>query len=218
MRAFLAAIILLLSACTPVVQTVPQPNQEELLLYQTLDATIALISGNDIYCSGAFIQGDTVLTAAHCIEEKETVQILTRQGKRYGYNVVKRDVAQDLALLTPAVWVNTHPIIGLASEAPSYGDRVVLVGHPYGMAWSVFTGRVNNPSQYGFGNAGGDDHWIMSDNGGGPVTSGGPLMNAYGELVGVNVWHPVGGRGWGASVHLDEIKKFLQEENNAVAD
>ena len=198
-----------LTACFPARETLPQQSQQEVLLSQALDATVALTEGQDIYCTGSFVRGDTVLTAAHCVEGVETVEVMTRQGKLYTYNVAKRDEVHDFALLVPTEWVNEHPVINLASRPPTYGETVVLVGHPYGMGWSVFIGRVNNPSQYGFGNAGGEDHWVMSDNGGGPGTSGGPLMNVYGELVGVNIWHPIRGRGWGASVHLDEIKKAL---------
>lgn len=212
MRVFILLCVLSAGACkAPQPVTIPQPTDSEVILSHALNSTVALVQGNDIFCSGSFVQGDTVITAEHCVDDAETVELMTYQGKKYTYRVAKKDAVHDAALLIPTEWVNAHPVLNVASTAPTYGAQVVLVGHPYGMGWSVFTGRVNNPSQYGFGNHSGEDHWVMSDNGGGPGTSGGPLLNEFGELVGINIWHPVRGRGWGASVHLDEIKKLLSE-------
>lgn len=207
MRFILLAV--LLTACQPSKRpTYPQPSTQEVLLSEALDSTVALKEVN-IFCTGSFIQGDSVLTAHHCVNDREIVSIETRDGRTYEYKVVKRDSVHDLALLVPQEVISPHKAFHLASEMPSRGARVVLIGHPFGVPWSFFPGRLNNPSQTGFSGIG-EDEWFMYDSAGGPGSSGGPVLNEYGELIGVNLWHPIRGNpGWRAACRLDRIKKFL---------
>lgn len=217
MRALVVFAALALTACkTAPLPTasvpLPQPSQEQVLS-QTLDSVVALVTDEGfVYCSGSFLAGDNVLTAAHCLEGVATggeVLVMTRSMARYKYTVVKKDEVHDLGMLSPQEFLTAHPALALALEAPSYGDRVVLIGHPHGITWSVFPGRVNNPSQYGYGNTDGLDHWMMVDCGGGPGTSGGPVVDIWGDVVGVNIWSPTKYSGWRGVVHLQEIQNFI---------
>lgn len=215
MRGLILLVTVFLSACFPTKRTLPQPDNTEVLLFQALDTTVALVNGQDAYCTGSFYRGDNILTAAHCVGENTAINVMTRKGKVYGYTVAKTDETQDIALLVPAEWVEEHPHFTLAPQAPTRGQKVVLIGHPYGMTWSLFQGHVNNPIRYGW-SGDGEDVWMMYDCAGGPGTSGGPVLNVYGELVGINIWSPTRGGGWRAAVHHSQIDKFLEVKEDAV--
>lgn len=204
-------LVVLLVACSPTKRaaTVPQPSDQEVLLSQALNATVALVNEGRIYCSGSFVLNGHVLTAQHCVDDKETVQVQTYSGAVFQYRVVKRDEVQDLALMSPQEVVKVTHTFPVSQAAPRMGQQVVLIGHPFGAAWSLFVGRVNNPMQKGF-IVDGDDVWMMSDVSGGPGASGGPVLNEYGELVGVNIWSPSRGD-WRAAVHHSQVVNFLGE-------
>jgi serine protease Do len=128
----------------------------------------------------------------------ETVGIITSDDRRLEARVVRSEPRLDLALLefneslTPAR-------VGDSSRL-RVGEIVFALGHPWGQPWVATAGVVSGlgaammPAR-GVPGPRGDMHgagqWIRTDAQLRPGNSGGALLNARGEVIGVNamVWH-----------------------------
>jgi len=100
---------------------------------------------------------------------------VSQNGRNLGGHVSDWDSENDLALI---LTIGEVKGIAVATSAPERGDLVVALGSPYGLEGSISTGIVSN--LYG--------DFITTDAAVDPGNSGGPLLNADGQLIGVNTW------------------------------
>ncbi len=139
--------------------------------------------------SGAIVdRRGYVVTAAHIATDPALdARIHTTDGRQHEATVVAVAPERELALIK----MQPYPGIQVArlgdSGALAVGDRVLAIGTPDGREGVVFQGRVSNPRraqriQYG---AFGYDDAIELVLDAEPGTSGGPLFNERGELVGI---------------------------------
>jgi serine protease Do len=129
-----------------------------------------------------------VLTNHHVVargRRGRKVRVTLHDGQTYDAEVVKRGRSLDLALLR----ISDSPVdLPAASVGDSgklrIGELVFAIGHPWGRLGAVTAGIVS-----GLGvvrGAGGRSRYIQSDVSLAPGSSGGPLLNARGEVVGIN--------------------------------
>ena len=129
-----------------------------------------------------------VLTNYHVVAGRRRgrkVQVILQDGRTFDAEVVKRGQSLDLALLQ--LWgspgdLPTAPVGD--SDKLRVGELVFAIGHPWGRLGSVTAGIVS-----GLGvvrGPGGRTRYIQSDVSLAPGNSGGPLLNARGEVVGIN--------------------------------
>ncbi len=115
---------------------------------------------------------------------RSSPRVTLRDGRTFGAEVVKRDGGLDLALLrltdAPA---DLPPVTVGDSGALRVGELVFAVGHPWGRPGVATAGIVSGLA--GEGERGEASH-IISDVSLAPGNSGGPLLNASGEVVGIN--------------------------------
>jgi serine protease Do len=129
-----------------------------------------------------------VLTNHHVVaggRRGRKIQIVLHDGQTFDAAVVKRGRSLDLALLR----INGLPeelptaLVG-NSDALRVGELVFAIGHPWGRLGAVTAGIVS-----GLGvvrGPGGSARYIQSDVSLAPGNSGGPLLNARREIVGIN--------------------------------
>jgi serine protease Do len=112
------------------------------------------------------------------------VRVILQDGRTFDAEVVKRGRGLDLALLRiPDLRCLAVPPVG-DSDALRVGELVFAIGHPWGRLGSVTAGIV---SGLGTGRGPGRGaRYIQSDVSLAPGNSGGPLLNARGEVVGIN--------------------------------
>ena len=139
-----------------------------------------------------------VLTNHHVIRSAASATAQFRDGRECpisGYLLA--DDEHDLAVLQMSNPPKPLTVLPLAHGAePQQADDVVTIGHPKGYNFTVSTGIISAIRSYeelpadireGAGMAG-DGRWIQIT---APIThgnSGGPLLNAKGEVIGVNTW------------------------------
>jgi S1-C subfamily serine protease len=125
--------------------------------------------------------GDTFLiTANHVAQDaitSGTHQVKIKQKSRtWNGTITRTDSTNDLAvirvhgLMAPALWETPDDSI-----APAPGDRLLLVGSPYGLEGTVTTGVVSRITY----------DTIQTDAAANPGNSGGPAVDANGNVVGV---------------------------------
>lgn len=185
-----------------------------------LDATVAIVNAEGYsFCAGVFV-GHYVVTAQHCVGNNATVQVglyrdwnhknWTRSVK---FSVAHVDDVQDLAILSPAEVLSddSHSSVHLAEAPPFYGQQVVVIGHPLGLVYSIVDGVVSSPER----DMGPFDEmvWFQISAPVSPGNSGGPVLNRWGELLGVVSFRLISRQGseahLGGAVHWLTIRSAL---------
>ena len=134
-------------------------------------------SGSGFYS----IKDNVIITNYHVVAGNKQVSIEDHDKNRYLANVIYANPGKDIAFLhakelsTPTDTVNT-----ITESLSTSGDKVLVLGYPYGMPFTVTEGIVSNPKQIMDGN-----RFIQTDAAINPGNSGGPVINNEGELIGV---------------------------------
>lgn len=171
----------------------PIPASPEDVTAERIDAVVGLLDEDlTSFCAGSMLATTQVLTAAHCVGDVgDSVSVglhqdyneLTGWSGVYGYVVQGTNPTTDLAVLTPVNEVPARSSLVIAPDDPEVGDYVVAVGHPSGLAYSVSYGRLVSLWRYMDGAV-----FYQASAPVSPGNSGGPLLNYYGEIVGVTSW------------------------------
>ncbi|HET7371199.1 MAG TPA: trypsin-like peptidase domain-containing protein [Gammaproteobacteria bacterium] len=134
--------------------------------------------------SGLVISADGyILTCAHVIAGAGSIEVTLADGHRYDAKVVGADRDSDLALLkVAATHLPTAKIGDAAALKP--GQWVAAIGAPFGLETSVTVGVVSAVGRH----LASEKYvsFIQSDVPINPGSSGGPLLNLDGEVVGIN--------------------------------
>ena len=125
-----------------------------------------------------------ILTNHHVVREADAIQVSLRDGRRAEAKVVGTDPETDLAVLK--VELDNLPTITLGnSEELRIGDVVLAIGNPFGVGQTVTMGIVSatGRSKLGINTF---ENFIQTDAAINPGNSGGALVDAYGNLIGIN--------------------------------
>jgi serine protease Do len=124
-----------------------------------------------------------IVTNNHVVEKAADIQVKLGDGRELPAKVVGRDAKTDLALLK--IEATGLPVIPLGdSTALQVGEPVMAIGNPFGLEQTVTTGIVSATGRV-IG-SGPYDNFIQTDASINPGNSGGPLINARGEVIGIN--------------------------------
>ncbi len=167
--------------------------------------------------SGFFVQeGGFILTNNHVIENAVSVIAILKDGTELQAEILGRDPSTDVALLRVAV--RTSPPVGLGdSDQIRIGEPAIVIGSPFGFDQSLTAGYI---SALGRTLRSGDDYGteidnvIQTDAAVNPGNSGGPLLNAQGEVIGITTAiFSIGGgfEGIGLAVPINTAKAVAEE-------
>jgi serine protease DegS len=125
-----------------------------------------------------------ILTNNHVIDGAEEIQVSLRDGRTAAAAVVGTDPEADLAVLKVSL-PNLPTVVLGRSEDLREGDVVLAIGNPFGVGQTVTQGIVSakGRTQLGISTF---ENFIQTDAAINPGNSGGALINAAGELVGIN--------------------------------
>ncbi|WP_412102770.1 S1C family serine protease [Plantactinospora sp. KLBMP9567] len=136
--------------------------------------------------SGFAVDEGHVITNSHVVAGATTVSVVGQDGRRLAAEVVGRDPGSDIAVLRVSSAGALRPL-RLAAADVRVGEPVLAVGSPLGLSGTVTAGIVSAlDRQVRLGNSGARQSAIQTDASINPGNSGGPLVNARGEVVGVN--------------------------------
>ena len=158
--------------------------------------------------SGFVVSGDgLVVTNAHVVEEHSSVTVRSVAGESYDAQVVGRDALVDLAALRVESGAALPPMPLGDSASVRVGDEVIALGFPLndelGGGYSVTTGIVSARRTHGAVER------IQTDAAINPGSSGGPLVNRNGEVVGVNTSTYAEYAGISFAISVSEVKTNL---------
>ena len=139
--------------------------------------------------TGFFINADGyAITNFHVIENATSIEVVTDNNKTYPARVVGSDERTDLALLKVDAPTRL-PFVRLAdSDKVRPGDWVIAIGNPLGLSQSVTAGIVSATGRRDVHPDGRElyEDFIQTDASINPGNSGGPLLDIYGNVIGVN--------------------------------
>jgi S1-C subfamily serine protease len=145
-----------------------------------------------------------IVTNYHVVQGARQVEVSFSNNESVKAQVVGTDPSSDLAVLQ--VKVNSRALTPLSlgdSDGVRVGDSVVAIGNPFGLDRTVTAGivsalqrQITSPNEYAI------DHVIQTD---APINhgnSGGPLLNAEGQVIGVNSQIETGSSGTEGNVGI----------------
>ena len=125
-----------------------------------------------------------ILTNSHVVEAADEIEVLLADGRKLLAKQVGSDAESDLAVLR--VESDQLPAITFgSSEALQVGDIVLAIGNPFGVGQTVTSGIVSalGRNQLGINTF---ENFIQTDAAINPGNSGGALIDAGGNLIGIN--------------------------------
>jgi S1-C subfamily serine protease len=169
--------------------------------------------------SGIVIDGNgTILTNYHVVENAIKVTVSFEKGKAVEAKVVGKDPSNDLAVLRiPTDGLTLHPLTLGNSSAVQVGDPVLAIGNPFDLERTLTTGVISAlQRQITAPNGFTIDNVLQTDAPINPGNSGGPLLNAAGQVIGINSQIETGGSGDGSvgigfAVPIDTAKSEISE-------
>jgi serine protease Do len=177
--------------------------------------------------SGMIINKDGfVLTNEHLIYEvdKDKIRVTLADGRSFNAEIVETDKESDIAVLK--IKGNNLPVVTLGdSEKVKVGQWAIALGNPYGYALSQLKKEYEPTVTVGVISATGRaiqagrreirtySDLIQTDASINPGNSGGPLVNVWGEVIGINtaLLSPSGGSiGIGFAIPVNKAKRVLE--------
>jgi serine protease Do len=163
--------------------------------------------------SGVIIDGKRgfILTNKHVILKSKTITVTLKDGREFTAQIVGADSDSDLAVLRISSPTALPDITMGDSSNLMIGETVIAIGNPFGFSNTVTTGVVSATNR----SIRTDDmvyhDFIQTDASINPGNSGGPLLNIYGELVGINTAIYAKAQGIGFAIPINTAKRIVSD-------
>lgn len=163
--------------------------------------------------SGFIISSDgRMITNAHVISGAQTVKVTLKDGRTFQGKVVGVDQVTDVAVVK--IEANNLPIVRLGTaEKLVPGEWAIAIGNPLGLDNTVTVGIISalgrSSSQVGVPDK--RVSFIQTDAAINPGNSGGPLLNAKGEVIGINTAIRAGAQGLGFAIPVETAQRIANQ-------
>lgn len=156
-------------------------------IFRQVGPSVVVIRAGDGLGSGVVAADNgTILTANHVIDDAKDITVTFADGTKARAQVASSDPAHDIATLTPASLPEILQPATLGGGV-DVGAPVVAIGNPLGLTYSVSSGVVSGLNRTSGTDVGRLSGLIQFDASVNPGSSGGPLLDARGLVVGVVV-------------------------------
>ena len=163
--------------------------------------------------SGFIVSDDgQILTNAHVVDGSTEVKVTLKDGRTFSGKVLGSDPVTDIAVVK--IEAQDLPTVKLGdSQQLQVGESAIAIGNPLGLDNTVTTGIISatgrNSSQVGIADK--RVQFIQTDAAINPGNSGGPLMNARGEVIGINTAIIQNAQGIGFAIPIDKAQEIAQQ-------
>lgn len=155
--------------------------------------------------SGFVVGPGYILASGHEANQATRLEVQFQDGSVYAASVLSVSGALDLALLQIS-YQGVEPLSFVSANTAKVGESVLAVGCPFGLNHSASQGIISAPER-----TLGDRPVLQTDVAINPGSSGGPLLNKQGEVVGVVLGMLPEARGIAFAVPGREVRRFLGE-------
>ncbi|WP_204105092.1 MULTISPECIES: HhoA/HhoB/HtrA family serine endopeptidase [Spirulina sp. CCY15215] len=153
-----------------------------------------------------------LVTNAHVVEGADIVKVTLKDGRALEGKVVGRDSVTDVAAIE--IDAKNLPAVTLGnSETLIPGEWAIAIGNPLGLDNTVTVGIISatgrSSSQVGVPDK--RVRFIQTDAAINPGNSGGPLLNAKGEVIGINTAIRADAQGLGFAIPIETAKRIANQ-------
>lgn len=185
-------------------------------IYKKLNPAIVAIDSqvsDGISCgTGCIIdKNGTILTSAHVLEEGNDIIVTTNNGQDYKADIIKRiGENKDVALLKINSPYELKTVKLGDSSKIRVGEKVFALGNPFGFNGTLTQGIISRIDY--------TRNRIQTDAAINPGSSGGPLINSNGEVIGINqaIYNPdnnMSNIGIGFATPVNLVRTYLLDDN-----
>ena len=164
--------------------------------------------------TGLIIDGEKglIATNSHVISQATEINVVLSDKRRFRAQVVGADPDSDLAVLRIKA-KKPLPQVSMAKDNDlMIGEQVIAIGNPFGLSHTVTLGVVSAVDRTV---RTGQNSWmynlIQTDASINPGNSGGPLLNADGEVVGINTAMHKLAQGIGFAIPIGRVKRIVND-------
>lgn len=157
-------------------------------LYQLVGPSVVVVetSKGELGTGVVATNDGTIVTANHVISGGGAITVTFSDGTETQASVSSSDPVHDIATLSPAQL--PRPLVpATIGGAAAVGSPVVAIGNPLGLAYSVSSGVVSGTDREADTDAGSYTGLIQFDASVNPGSSGGPLLDQQGDVIGIVV-------------------------------
>ena len=161
--------------------------------------------------SGFIISADGfILTNEHVIKDAEEIKVQLSDGRSLAAEVVGADPRTDVAVIKVES-EGPLPVAVLGnSDNIQVGQWALAIGNPFGLEGTLTVGVISATERANLGIEDYED-FIQTDASINPGNSGGPLLNIYGEVVGINTAIVASGQGIGFAIPIN-LAQLISEQ------
>jgi tetratricopeptide (TPR) repeat protein len=154
--------------------------------------------------SGFFVDVDRIVTNRHVIDGAYRAEVHSVSGSSYPVkNVIAVDAEADVALLKVDAPANAVRPLPLDRTSPQEGESIVVIGNPFGLEGSVTNGIVSAVRDIpGFGRI------IQITAPISPGSSGSPVVNMQGQVIGIATLQVAGGQSVNFAIPSERIAQL----------
>ena len=160
--------------------------------------------------SGVIISQDGyIVTNAHVIAQADNIVVMLNDGRKAAARLIGSDPESDVAVIK--VDLTGLKPLGFRETPINVGDVVLAIGNPFGVGQTVTQGIISATGRTGLG-INTFENFIQTDAAINPGNSGGALVDAYGQLIGINtaIYSRSGGSmGIGFAIPTDIVKNVM---------
>jgi serine protease Do len=149
-----------------------------------------------------------ILTNDHVVKDAESVQVKLSNEKVYSGKVVGEDAKTDLAIIKIDASETLPTAVFGDSDKLQVGQWAIAIGNPFGLDRTVTVGVISATGRSNMGIETYED-FIQTDASINPGNSGGPLLNVYGEVIGINTAIVSSGQGIGFAIPINMAKQVV---------
>jgi len=177
-------------------------------------ATVEIVASDEYgesLGSGFFIETGKVVTNYHVIKGANKIKVKTYDNKEYEItNILGYDEALDIAVLQLDV---KNICLEISKEGAAVGEDIYTLGSPFGLTGTMTDGMISTASRVID-----EVDYIQINAAISPGNSGGPLVNAYGEVIGINTMYYIDAQNLNFAINVNELKKVKTDQLISVAD
>lgn len=151
-----------------------------------------------------------IITNDHVVKNAENIQVKLSNDKVYNARIVGEDPKTDIAVIKLiGAGAGDLPVAVLGdSDKLQVGQWAIAIGNPFGLDRTVTVGVISATGRANMGIETYED-FIQTDASINPGNSGGPLLNVYGEVIGINTAIVAAGQGIGFAIPINMAKQVV---------
>jgi Trypsin-like serine proteases, typically periplasmic, contain C-terminal PDZ domain len=192
-------------------------NTTDLASYvqaRTVTVNVTTITGDSVVGSGFFIDDQgTIVTNYHVIDSATAISVQVSDGGSFDVkSIIDFSEVYDLAILKIDMTGNNY--LDICNDKINAGEKVYAVGSALGTLTGTFTGGMISSVSRTVGLI----DCIQTDSAISSGNSGGPLVNEYGEIVGINAFSYINGENLNLAIKMSTLDKLSRNKNYTIND